>query len=187
MNQLELILENIRLSHIEKILLESSTQMEAQRGIDLINESIYTVGSLVQENRLVNMTTGSRDQGDLMSGIGSVAGLAGGALLGNHYVDGYQDQAQDDLDYHTQRHENLVNKLKDPNLGYFETLNTQNSLTTNAQELANANRVNEQMNSAGMTYGVPAAAALVGNMVGGNIGQNLGRSSGLISGAFKRL
>jgi hypothetical protein len=50
MNQLELILENIRLSHIEKILLESSTQMEAQRGIDLINESIYAVaGSLMEE------------------------------------------------------------------------------------------------------------------------------------------
>jgi hypothetical protein len=46
MKQLDLILENIRLSHIEKILLESGTQMEAQRGIDLINESIYTVGSM---------------------------------------------------------------------------------------------------------------------------------------------
>ena len=55
MNQLELILENIRLSHIEKILLESSTQQEAQRGIDLINESIYTIGTLMEEmssNRL---------------------------------------------------------------------------------------------------------------------------------------
>jgi hypothetical protein len=50
MNQLELILENIRLSQIEKILLESSTQQEAQRGIDLINESIYMAGNLLQEN-----------------------------------------------------------------------------------------------------------------------------------------
>jgi hypothetical protein len=75
MNQLELILENIRLSHIEKILLESSTQMEAQRGIDLINESIYTIGVLLQENS--NRTSNALSNG---AEYGGLAGLSLGAI-----------------------------------------------------------------------------------------------------------
>jgi hypothetical protein len=49
MNQLNLILENIRLSHIEKLLLEAQTEDELQRGVALINESMQTVAGLIQE------------------------------------------------------------------------------------------------------------------------------------------
>ena len=40
MNKLDLILENIRLSHIEQLLMEAESQDEINRGIQLINESI---------------------------------------------------------------------------------------------------------------------------------------------------
>jgi hypothetical protein len=50
MNQLNLILENVRLSHIEKLLQESQTQDELQRGIVLINESMQAVLTLLQED-----------------------------------------------------------------------------------------------------------------------------------------
>ena len=40
---LELILENIRLQALEEILLESKTQEEVQRGIEMINESFLSL------------------------------------------------------------------------------------------------------------------------------------------------
>lgn len=41
--QLELVLENIRLSSIEKLIQESTTQEELRRGVQLINESFHLV------------------------------------------------------------------------------------------------------------------------------------------------
>lgn len=43
LSQLELVLENIRLRSIEKLIQESTTQEELQRGVQLINESFYLV------------------------------------------------------------------------------------------------------------------------------------------------
>ena len=40
MNQLNLILENIRLGHIEQLLIEATSEEEISRGIQLINESM---------------------------------------------------------------------------------------------------------------------------------------------------
>lgn len=51
MNQtLNLILENLRLSSIEKLLLEATTEEEVQSGIQLINESINQVEEILFEN-----------------------------------------------------------------------------------------------------------------------------------------
>ena len=50
MNQLDLILENIRLKHIEKLLLEATTDEEVQRGMQLINESMSTLHQMLVED-----------------------------------------------------------------------------------------------------------------------------------------
>lgn len=51
MNQtLDLILENLRLSSIEKLLLEATTEEEVQSGIQMINESINQVEGILFEN-----------------------------------------------------------------------------------------------------------------------------------------
>jgi hypothetical protein len=50
MNQLDLILENIRLGHIEQLLQEAQSDLEVIRGQRLINESIMQIrGALIQE------------------------------------------------------------------------------------------------------------------------------------------
>jgi hypothetical protein len=46
MKQLDLMLENIRLGHIEKLLQEAQTKEEINRGVALINESM----SLIEES-----------------------------------------------------------------------------------------------------------------------------------------
>jgi hypothetical protein len=50
MNQLDLILENIRLSHTERLLQEAQTDLELVRGQRLINESVMAIrGALMEE------------------------------------------------------------------------------------------------------------------------------------------
>ena len=49
MNQLDLILENIRLKHIEKLLLEATTDEEVQRGMQLINESMSKISGTLHQ------------------------------------------------------------------------------------------------------------------------------------------
>lgn len=47
-SQLDLILENLRLSSLEKLLMEATTEEEVQSGIRMINESITQVGELFE-------------------------------------------------------------------------------------------------------------------------------------------
>jgi hypothetical protein len=49
MNQIDLILENIRLGHINQLMLEATTPDEVNRGVALINESMQTVYGVLQE------------------------------------------------------------------------------------------------------------------------------------------
>lgn len=44
---LELVIENIRLSSIEKLLIEATTEEEVQSGILMINESVNQIGELL--------------------------------------------------------------------------------------------------------------------------------------------
>lgn len=54
MNHIELILENIRLGHIEKLLQESTNQEELQRGVNLINESMQILAELLEADGWMN-------------------------------------------------------------------------------------------------------------------------------------
>jgi hypothetical protein len=68
MNQIDLILENIRLGHINQLMLEATTPAEVNRGVALINESIQQVYSVLQEANF--------------NPAGAALGVAGGAALG---------------------------------------------------------------------------------------------------------
>lgn len=46
----DLILENIRLKHMEMLLNEASTDLEVIRGTRIINESILMLGNMLEEN-----------------------------------------------------------------------------------------------------------------------------------------
>ena len=50
MNKLELILENVRLKHIEHLLTEAQSKDEIQYGIRLINESMETLYKILMED-----------------------------------------------------------------------------------------------------------------------------------------
>jgi hypothetical protein len=49
MNQIDLILENIRLGHINQLMLEATTMDEVHRGVALINESMQTTYGVLEE------------------------------------------------------------------------------------------------------------------------------------------
>ncbi len=51
---LELILENIRLGHIEKLLQETTDRDELQRGINLINESMHVLAEMLEADGWFN-------------------------------------------------------------------------------------------------------------------------------------
>ena len=89
MNQLDLILENIRLGHIEHLMQEAQSDLEVIRGQRLINESIMQLrGALLQEfdasmvvpedEPLIDPATGALVAG----GLGAAAYRYGGAGLG---------------------------------------------------------------------------------------------------------
>lgn len=86
MSQLELILENIRLSHIEKLLQEAQTEDELQRGVVLINESMQMIAGSLMEEAAWKQLAGSALIG---------AGLASSpAIINNAYQQNYSPTAK---------------------------------------------------------------------------------------------
>ena len=65
MTKLELILENIRLSHIEQLLMEAGSQDEIQRGIQVINESIHLLANNLMEEMAVHANHHTLDKSKL--------------------------------------------------------------------------------------------------------------------------
>jgi hypothetical protein len=91
MTQIEMILENIRLGHIEQLMQEATSDLEVIRGQRLINESIMAIqGALLQEfdasqylpeeEPMVDPATGTMVAGGL--GLGA-AGYRYGQGAGN--------------------------------------------------------------------------------------------------------
>jgi hypothetical protein len=85
MNQIDLILENIRLGHINQLMLEATTPDEVNRGVALINESMQTVYGVLQEGMIYN---GIKRVG---SGLVPLVGAGVGAGLGYFAGEGIDD------------------------------------------------------------------------------------------------
>jgi hypothetical protein len=93
MNQLELILENIRLSHTERLLQEAQSDLELVRGQRLINESIMAIkDALLQENEDERPGIGNH----LRNNWGKYA--AGGAGIGMAHAGAFGNQAKNFVD-----------------------------------------------------------------------------------------
>jgi hypothetical protein len=54
MENLELIIENIRLGYIEKLLTECTNQEELNRGVNLINESMHILAEILEADGWMN-------------------------------------------------------------------------------------------------------------------------------------
>ena len=84
MNQLDLILENIRLEQIEKLYQEAQTDLEIIRGQRLINESMMQVrGALQQENTVGQFIDNNKGKIGVAAGLGAGAGLTYAAGRGH--------------------------------------------------------------------------------------------------------
>ena len=89
MNQLDLILEIIRLGHIENLFQEAQSDLEVIRGQRLINESILAIRSaLLQESIMVPNNTqklvlGVGTGGLVEAGLGAMAGHEVGEHMGD--------------------------------------------------------------------------------------------------------
>jgi hypothetical protein len=83
MNQIDLILENIRLGHINQLILEATTPDEVNRGVALINESMQTVyGALFEGDRIRQVHIGAIQKAAPTIGAAGLGGAAIGAGLG---------------------------------------------------------------------------------------------------------
>jgi hypothetical protein len=116
MNQIDLILENIRLGHINQLMLEATTPDEVNRGVALINESMQTVYGVLQEayyddngryNNVYHDTTGyvgdtnsslrknglreAKINARAGAGLGAGAGILLGSALGGALGDNVDD------------------------------------------------------------------------------------------------
>jgi hypothetical protein len=84
MNQLDLILENIRLGHIEQLLQEAQSDLEVIRGQRLINESIMQIRGAINSQMLTEDENDSflkRHGGKIAAGVGAGV-LANGGTFG---------------------------------------------------------------------------------------------------------
>ncbi len=87
---LDLILENLRLQHIEKLLTEATSDLEVVRGQRLINESIIQLRSvLMEEGALVAPQSGNLTRNLVVggAGLGALAGGIAGHEVGEDAVD----------------------------------------------------------------------------------------------------
>ena len=96
MNQLDLILENIRLSYTERLLQEAQTDLELVRGQRLINESVMAIrGALVEE---VSPIAKIGAKSFAMGAVAPIAGAGIGAGIGALAGEGIHDVFETDSD-----------------------------------------------------------------------------------------
>ena len=78
---LDLILENIRLGHIEKLLTEATSDLEVVRGQRLINESIMQLHGILMQEVEAQKPSGGNGAA-IATGLGLGAVLAAPTLIG---------------------------------------------------------------------------------------------------------
>ena len=163
MNQLDLILENIRLGHINALLLEATTEDEIVRGVNLINESMQLLASsLLQEN----LTPGQK-----LVTAGGILGAGLGLANADTATENLQD-AQDHVQFminHVPGEAAILNKeidILEANPSLRDAVisgNRSDYMNANLEDVANINtKVNTMANGvvgAGLGAGLGVLAA----------------------------
>jgi hypothetical protein len=105
MNQIDLILENIRLGHINQLILEATSPDEVNRGIALINESMQNVYGAARKVGAVPAALLGAAGGAALGGISgalssvpdTIARSIGGAIGDDDNTTNFGQQAYDGI------------------------------------------------------------------------------------------